>query len=101
MCWGALELFFTSLLFPDKAEDCGAVREAFIPLLPHCRGGRGGDGVFLFDRLRQAHVMVCCIYVSLTTFVTVFMLFLLFFGFLLLDQKPRNGRSKIRCGVEV
>lgn len=37
-----------SLLFSDKAEDCGAVREAFILSLSRCGGGRGGDGVFLF-----------------------------------------------------
>lgn len=54
--------------------------------------GEGGKEMvfFLFDRLRQAHVVVCCIYVSLTTFVTVFMLFL----FLLLDQNPEMAGQK-------
>lgn len=36
-----------SLLFSDKAEGCGAVREAFILSLSHCGGGREGDGVFI------------------------------------------------------
>ena len=37
-----------SLLFSDKAEDCGAVREDFILSLFHCGGGRGKEVAFLF-----------------------------------------------------
>lgn len=35
-----------SLLFSDKAEGCGAVREAFILSLSHCGGGK--EMAFLF-----------------------------------------------------
>lgn len=37
-----------SLLFSDKAEDCGAVREDFILSLFHCGGGRGKEVAFFF-----------------------------------------------------
>lgn len=37
-----------SLLFSDKAEDCGAVREDFILSLFHCGGGRRKEVVFFF-----------------------------------------------------
>lgn len=47
--------------------------------------GSGGAGT-----LRQAQVVVCCIYVSLTTFVIVFMLF----SFLLLYQNPEMAGQK-------
>lgn len=57
-----------SLLFSDKAEDCGAVREAFILSLSHCGGGWEGDVFFYLavvgQTLRQAQVVVCCIYVT-------------------------------------
>lgn len=49
MLGGPKSSFFMSLLFPDKAEDCGAVREAFILSLSHCGGREGSlEMVFLF-----------------------------------------------------
>lgn len=88
-----------SLLFSDKAEDCGAVREAFILSLSHCRGGRGGDGVFylavVWQTPRQAQVVVCCIYVSLRTFVIVFMLFLFY---CCIKTQRWQVKNKVCCG---
>lgn len=86
-----------SLPFPDKVEDCSAVREAFILLLPHCGGERvGRRGCFYL-----AQAVVCCIYVSLTTFVTVFKVCLIvfgFFSFLLLYQNPEMAGQNLRRG---
>lgn len=95
--WGGLEIFVVCPLFSDKAEDCGAVREAFILSLSHLGRG-GGDGVFylavMWQNLKQAQVVVICIYVSLTTFMIVFMLFL----FLLYQNPELAGQKKVCCG---
>ena len=82
-----------SLPFPVKVEDCSAVREAFILLLPHCGGRVGRRGCFYLAR-----AVVCCIYVSLTTFVTVFKVCLFdSFFFFTVVSKPRDGRSKFKA----
>lgn len=96
MLGGLRALFFMSLLFSDKAEDCGAVREAFYFVAVPLWGREGRRWRFYFfgsggaGTPRQAQVVVCCIYVSLTTFVIVFMLF----SFLLLYQNPEMAGQK-------
>ena len=42
------------LLFPDKAENCGAVREAFLFCCCPLVGEGWKDVLFLFGRLRHA-----------------------------------------------
>lgn len=45
--------------------------------------------------LRQAHMVVCCIYVSLTTFVIVFMLFLFY---CCIKTQRWQVKNKVCCG---
>lgn len=71
---GGLELF-VCLLYSGNAEDRGAVREAFYL-------------VAVGQSLGQERVVVCCIYVSLTTFVVVFNVD----SFFTVLSKPRDGR---------
>lgn len=58
---------------------------------------REGDGEVA--EIVQTQVAVCCIYVGLTTFGIVFIV--ISFIQLYEKKKPRHGRSKSRCVVEV
>lgn len=70
---GSLELFVC--LFAGKAEDCGAVREAFICLLSHCRGK---EMAFLFAVGQSEAGTNAVFMLVLQPFVIVFMLFLFY-----------------------
>ena len=76
-----------------KPGGCAAVREVFVS---HCGGGReGGKEIFIWQWCGRHKWWFVCIYVGSTTFVIVFMLFLLY---CCIKTQRWQVKNKVCCG---